>query len=58
MHDSEAYTAPVLIQRFTSAKEKAFFKSEFAIAQEEIERQKKESRNVKKVRCRHISRRH
>ena len=39
----------VLIQRFASDKEKAFFKKEFATAQEELERHKKVLRDAKKV---------
>lgn len=39
----------VLIQRFASDKEKAFFKKEFASAQEELERHKKVLRDAKKV---------
>ena len=39
----------VLIQRFASEKEKAFFKREFATAQEELERHKKVLRDAKKV---------
>jgi hypothetical protein len=41
VHDSAAYTQKVvLIQHFASDKEKAFFKKEFASAQEEMERHK------------------
>jgi hypothetical protein len=39
----------VLIQRFASDMEKAFFKKEFATAQEELERHKKVLHNAKKV---------
>ena len=50
MHNSAAYLTLVLIQRFPSEKEKAFFKREFASAQEELERHKKVLRDAKKVR--------
>jgi hypothetical protein len=39
----------VLIQRFASDKEKAFFKKEFASAQEELERHRKVLHDAKKV---------
>jgi len=49
VHNFAGYITLVLIQRSASDKEKVFFKSEFAMAQEELERQKKEIRNAKKV---------
>jgi 5-bromo-4-chloroindolyl phosphate hydrolysis protein len=50
VHISAAFIPTlVLIHRFTSDKEKAFFKKEFASAQEELKRHKKVLHDAKKV---------
>ena len=51
----QSISSLVLIHCLALEKEKAYFKQEFAMAQEQIERQKKVLRDAKKVEYQHFS---